>query len=136
MWTLTSALKLLIVVHDWLATMGTLERFLSCMNSWVFLKLWWWSKGLLTQWSFKCFLTCMNSYVYLKFLRIYTGFLIHWTIKWFFPCVDSWVFSEIRRITTGLTLVCKQRDDEELNALLHNEQANSFSPVCTLICLT
>ena len=78
----------------------------------------------------------MYSYVYLKFLRIYTGFLIHWTIKWFFPCVNSWVFSEIRRITTGLTLVCKQRDDEEPNVFLHNEQANSYSPVCTLICLT
>ncbi len=71
-----------------------------------------------------------------KFLRIYTGFLTHLTIKWYFPCVNSWVFSEIRRITTGLTLVCKQRDDEELNVFLHNEQANSFSPVCTQICLT
>jgi hypothetical protein len=104
------------------------------MNSWVFPKLWWWSKGLLTQWACKWFLTCMNSYVYLRIFWISDGFLTHWTIKWFFPCVTSWVFSEIRRIT--ITLFDSQRDDEELNVFLHNEQANCFSPVCTQICLT
>jgi hypothetical protein len=41
-----------------------------------------------------------------------------------------------QKITTGLTLVCKQRDDEELNTFPHNEQGNGFSPVCTLICIT
>ena len=65
----------------WLATMRTLERFLSCMNSWVFPKLWWWSIGLLTQWACKWFLTCMNSYVYLRIFWIFEGFLTHSTLK-------------------------------------------------------
>ncbi len=132
MWTLTCALKLIEVVQDFLqwgnlkgfspvnsymwfqidgsstrlAAMRTLERFLSCMNSWVLPKLWWWRIGLLTQWACKWFLTCMNSYVCLKIFWISEGFLTHWPLKWFFPCVTPWVFSEIRRITIGLLTQC------------------------------